>query len=315
MVRRMSSIHSQTRGRLALRVERFARRTGVLALVDRAVPSNHGLDRAGVRLEFRERFRRFLRREFAAWRIGELTTETDFEHSLSPCYPRALLRQGTLAWAAIGASWVALNPDAVITFGLIWLDYLRRRELGLAVQGLILYLPGGHARITCLRLRWLNPHAARYRVFTHTRCGDALRRALNDCANLDTHLPPCPRPLPSPLDPVLDALASAPGVARIDCPDGVVRLRVHGLEFARSSGGRLLAGFETKRTTPTSNVGEVENLAREIARLRSPAARDRLNPLYLRQPEAWLEPQGRSHVAGLDASLLPAPIYGQVPAF
>jgi hypothetical protein len=319
IVRRVDSIHSQGRGRLALRVERFARRTGILSLVDRAVPSNHGLNRVGIRLEFRERFRRFLRREFSAWRIAELTTETDFEHSLSPCYPRALLRQGTLAWAAIGASWDAMNPDAVLTFGLIWLDYLRRREPALAVRGLILYLPSGHARITCLRLLWLNPHAARYRVFTHTRCGDDLPIDLNDCGNLDTHLPPCTRPLPSPLDPVLHHLASAPGVTRIDCPDGVVSLRVRGLEFARARGGRLLAGLETKRVTKVSNqasnLTEVENLAREIARLRSPEACDRLNPLYLRQPEAWLESQVRSHIEDLDASLLPAPIYGQVPAF
>jgi hypothetical protein len=226
-----------------------------------------------------------------------------------------LLRQGTLAWAAIGASWDALNPDSVLTFGLIWLDYLRRREPGIAVQGLILYLPAGHARITCLRLLWLDPQAARTRVFTHTRYGDDLPLDLADCGNLDTHLTPCTRPLPSPLDPALDSLAGTPGVARIDCPDGAVSLRVRGLEFARASAGRLLAGLETKRVTETSNIKEVENLAREIARLRSPNANDRLNPLYLRQPEAWLESQVRSHIEDVDASLLPAPIYGQVPAF
>jgi hypothetical protein len=77
----------------------------------------------------------------------------------------------------------------------------------------------------------------------------------------------------------------------------------------------LLTGLETRRVTETSNIKEVETLAREIARLRSPNARDRLNPLYLRQPEAWLESQVRSHIEDVDASLLPAPIYGQVPAF
>ena len=319
IVRRVDSIHSQARGRLALRVERFARRTGILSLVDRGVPSNHGLDRLGVRQEFRERFRRFLRREFSAWRIGELTTETDFEHSLSPCYPRALLRQGAVAWAAIGASWDALNPDSVLTFGLIWLDYLRRAS-GWRRQGLILYLPAGHARITCLRLLWINPHAARTRVFTHTRCGDDQPIDVNDCGNLDTHLPPCTRPLPSSLDPVLDSLASAPGVARIDCPDGAVSLRVHGLEFARVTPARAFTDRPRKKrvthvSNQASNVAEAENLAREIARLRSPNACDRLNPLYLRQHEAWLESQVRSHIEDLDASLLPAPIYGQVPAF
>ncbi len=315
IVRRVEAIHSQAHGRLALRVERFPRRTEVLSLVDRAVASNQGLDLRGIRLEFRERFRRFLRREFSAWRIAELTTETDFEHSLSPCYPRALLRQGSCAWAAIGASWDALSPDSVLTFGLIWLDYLRRREPGLAVQGLLLYLPAGHARVTCLRLAWLDPRAARYRVFTHTRCGDDLPLDLQDCGNLDTHLSPCTRPLPSRFDPILEHLALTPGVTRVDSPDGAVSLRVRGLEFARAGGGRFLTGLETKRVTPASNLREIENLAREIACLRSHEASDRLNPLYLRQPEAWLESQARGHLDELDASLLPAPVYGQVPAF
>jgi hypothetical protein len=53
----------------------------------------------------------------------------------------------------------------------------------------------------------------------------------------------------------------------------------------------------------------------ELARLRSPDATDRRNPLYLRNPEAWLESQVRAHIQEIDASLLAAPIYGQVPAF
>jgi hypothetical protein len=53
----------------------------------------------------------------------------------------------------------------------------------------------------------------------------------------------------------------------------------------------------------------------ELARLRSPDATDRRDPLYLRNPEAWLESQVRAHIQEIDASLLAAPIYGQVPAF
>jgi hypothetical protein len=37
--------------------------------------------------------------------------------------------------------------------------------------------------------------------------------------------------------------------------------------------------------------------------------------LYLRHPEAWLESQVRAGIETIDSSLLPAPIYGQVPAF
>jgi hypothetical protein len=35
----------------------------------------------------------------------------------------------------------------------------------------------------------------------------------------------------------------------------------------------------------------------------------------MRNPEAWLESQVRSHIQEIDATLLPSPVYGQVPAF
>ena len=56
-------------------------------------------------------------------------------------------------------------------------------------------------------------------------------------------------------------------------------------------------------------------MAEELSRFRSPDATDRQNPLYLRNPEAWLESQVRKQIEAIDARLLPAPIYGQVPAF
>jgi hypothetical protein len=44
-------------------------------------------------------------------------------------------------------------------------------------------------------------------------------------------------------------------------------------------------------------------------------AAGREHPLYRQFPEAWLESQARAHMEALDATLLPAPVYGQVPAF
>jgi hypothetical protein len=37
--------------------------------------------------------------------------------------------------------------------------------------------------------------------------------------------------------------------------------------------------------------------------------------LYRQNPEAWLESQVRGNIQEVDASLLPSPVYGQVPAF
>jgi hypothetical protein len=242
-----------------------------------------------------------------------LTTEADLEHSLSPAYPRALLRSGSGAWAAIGASPDAFHAEGVLTFGLIWLDYLRSREPGLVIQGLILYLPAGQEKTTCLRLLFLNPDVARYAAFVYDEAGGEDRVDLRDYGNLDTRLEPCRRRVPSLIDELVDAVLQTPGVESMERSDGERSLRVHGLEFARTAGGELLYGLERKCAARRS--GEVLRLAVELARLRSPDARDRLNPLFLRNPEAWLESQVRSHIEELDACLLPRPVYGQVPAF
>src|SRR6202035_4102338 len=95
---------NESRGKLVLRIERFAKRSGTLSLIDLRRAAGQNLELKSTRLEFRELFRRSLRRQFPTYRIAELTTEADLEHSLSPAYPRAMLQQGGSAWAAVGAS-------------------------------------------------------------------------------------------------------------------------------------------------------------------------------------------------------------------
>jgi hypothetical protein len=110
-------------------------------------------------------------------------------------------------------------------------------------------------------------------------------------------------------------LSRIPGVETIDRADGSLSLRVHGLEFARTAGNELLSGLETKRVSQASNLAEIEGLAQGLVKLRSCDAPDRLNPLYLRDREAWLESCVRASIESVDATLALAPIYGQVPAF
>jgi hypothetical protein len=95
-----------------------------------------------------------------------------------------------------------------------------------------------------------------------------------------------------------------------------VSLRVRGLEFARTAGDRLIVGLETNTVNEASNVAEIdfpeiERLVAEVARLRCADAADKLNPLYLRARELWLESQVRANLERIDARLLPSPVYGQ----
>ncbi len=196
LVRRVVGLKQDARGKLTLEVERFAKRRGTVALVDLDQPVAHDLPRIGARREFRDQFHRFLRRQFPAMKISSLTTEADLEHSLSPAYPRALIRDGSSAWAAIGASPDPFHAEAVLTFGLIWLDYLRRREPQLAIRGLILYLPQSRQKTTCLRLPFLDRNAAHYIAYAYSEPGPHGDPAwetqidLSDYGNLDTRLDP-----------------------------------------------------------------------------------------------------------------------------
>ncbi len=306
LVRRVVAIEREARGKLVLKVARFPKLQGTLELIDRRRAVHDNVPLRSARLEFRERFRRFLRRQFPAYKLAELTTEADLEHTLSPAYPRALLKQGATAWAAIGAAADSGNPDGVLTFGLIWLDYLREREPALAIQGLVLYLAASRAKTTCLRLSFLDPAAADYRAFVFDEAGLEERIDLRDFGNLDTHLAPYRRR-------TLDAaFVRHPDVETVARGDGELSFRVRGLEFARTAGPDLLLGLERKHP---GNTGEAPIWADELARVRSPDAADRGHPLYLRNPEAWLESQVRRQIREIDASLLAMPVYGQVPAF
>lgn len=315
LVRRIVGVESEQRGRLTLRIERFAKRTGLLSIVDLSRPANRDIPLRGARQEFRETFRRFLRRQFPGHKIVELSTEANLQESLSPTYPRALLRQGSSAWAAIAAPAEASHSDGVLSFGLIWLDHLRRREPNLVVHGLILYLPNGHERTTCLRLRYLNQQVARYAAFAYSEDGFESEIDLRDYGNLDTRLDPCQRRLPSAIDDEIQRLKDIPGVETIQRNDGELSVRVRGVEFARTLRDRLLLGVETKHVTSASNATEAELYGRELARLRCAGAPDRLNPLYLRNRELWLESQVRAGLEEIDARLAPSYLYGQVPAF
>jgi hypothetical protein len=313
LTRRVTAIQEPTAARLEITVERFARREGQLFLLDLARRAGADLGRRSARLVFRERFRLFLRRQFPEWKLAELSAEANLEFSLSPAFPRAFLRHGQHGWAAIACPPEA-DAAAVLSFGLIWLTYLRGRERRVAVEGLAIYVPAGRERAAALRLLCLDPVAARFALFTYGEEDFVTRIDPRDHGNLDTRLEPCRRPAPNLLE-TWQRITSLPGVERVVKHDGRASLRVRGIEFAEISGGELLFGLGERRPAREHHTGEIERLVEELDRARSPEAEDRGHPLYRQSPEAWLESQARAQIETLDASLLCDPIYDQVPAF
>lgn len=314
LARRIVGVHEEKTGYLELIIERFGGLEGRISLLDVA-RAGASRSRREPRLVFREQFRRALRRQFPDWRLVELSSEANLEESLSPAYPRALIRNGGSGWAAIASPPGATS--GVLTFGLIWLDYLRKRERRITVEGLALFLPQAEAKAACLRLPFLNPRAARFAAFVYTPDGYEDRLDPADYGNLATRLDDCSSLAPERPAQVaawIGRLSELPFVERIARQDGSLSLRVRGLEFARATGTDLLFGLEHKSAARESNIDEIEELARGIARLRAPRAAERANPMWRLQTEAWLESQVRANLERIDASLLEEPIYGQVPA-
>ncbi|MEO8663247.1 MAG: hypothetical protein ABI693_32615 [Bryobacteraceae bacterium] len=313
IARRITAIETAKPGRLQLITEHFGKRAGALTLLDTARPQTQSHTLKNHRNVFREVLRRFLSRQFAGWKIAELSAEPDLEHSLSPAFPRALVRRGTMGWAAIASPPEATDPAACLTYGLIWLHYLRAREPDLTVSGLAVFVPEGRHRTTARRLRLLDTHKARYSMFVYSEGVHEVAFDPADCGNLDTDLPIRRRP-DGKEHPLLHQVAALPGVETIAQSDGSLTLRIRGLPFATHRAGHLLFGLDLRQPASAGTLPEIEALVAELARLRRPDA-DANHPLHRRYPEAWLESQVRSNLAEIDATLLPDPLYGQVPAF
>ena len=317
-VRKIMAVTQESRGRLELLVERFGKKQGTLVLADTALARNDSVAKRSNRLINREQFRRALSRQFPGWTIIELTSEPDLEHSLSPSYPRAYLRKGPRGFAALAATH---NVHGALTFGLLWLDYLRHRERKHTVEGLAMFVPMGEENDTALRLRYLDPSQGRFGLFVLTEDGYEERVDLGDTGNIDTRVERRPQrnepTIASEHDSIEQALTELPFIETIEQNDHSRSFRVRGLEFARRGQNEFSFGFETKRAATTSHLAEIKELAALMNQLRSPelaAGAAQNGPLFKRNPERWLESQVRANLEALDAGLLPEPIYGQVPA-
>jgi hypothetical protein len=313
LTRRVTGLAASSAGRLELTVERFPRRQGQIFLLDLARRAGAEMGRRGDRLVFRERFRLFLRRQFPQWNLAELSAEANLEFSLSPAFPRAFLKHGQHGWAAIACPPEGDAAD-LLAFGLIWLAYLRGRETRVTLEGLALYVPAGRHRALALRLLCLNPAAAQFELFAYTPEDTVTRLDPRDHGNLDTHVDPCRRAAPGG-SALAASVAALPAVECIARHDGRASLRVRGLEFAEISDGELLFGLGERRPALPRHLSEIVRLVEELDRARSPMASERQHPLYRQYPEAWLESQVRAAIETVDASLVPEPVYGQIPAF
>ena len=315
IVRRVVSIRSQAVGRLELNVRRFGGKTAKLALRDSGA-DRETLDRVTQHIEFREFLRRILLRDFGGWEIEKLLSSTDLENSFSSTYTRGVLRRGSLLWAVIGCRGDRAACERILTFGLIWLDWVRKRAGRRVVAGLKIFLPYRTTRSTANRLAFLDPDVLRFEIYGFDSRGSLRLTDPNDFGNLDARLPVRAEPaaLPAAQAARLAELSAHPGVETVERVDGARSFRVRGMEFARQSGNALTYGLQGKTLAADRTIAGIFKLAEELAYFRSVDAVDRQHPLYRGYPESWLESQVRSRIDLIDSSLAPWPVYSHVPA-
>jgi hypothetical protein len=313
--RRLVSAEPARGGRLTVFAERLGGARLKIEIADLDQPVSAQLLQRSLRENLRERFRYWLARQYPGWQITELTAGADLEHTLSPSYARALLTRGQARVAAIAAPPEAELSGSILTFGLIWLDYLRRREAPRPVQELALFLQKDTQDQTLLRLKWLDARQATFSVFVYDETGYENRVDEANTGNIGSRVeawnsgPPTANALPQRL---MDELGRVEGFEAVELGQGAVSLRIHGLAFARVEGQQVLCGID--RLKKTSDAGRVLELARRLAAYRTSAALDPNHIWYRRNPEAWLESLTRRKLRTLDAALLAAPVYGQVPS-
>ncbi len=310
LVRKITGLKAQGRDRICLITERFPKSHAELQIADLAAPTGRELGRKTLRIAFCVRFNLMLAREWPEWQIGEVSVEQNLEESLSASYVRGFLRLGSSGIAVMAAPPEAPAAAGVVAAGLIWLDYLRRREKASSIGRLLLYVPLGMEREVAFRAACLDPVKVVCQLFAFDEKDRAGVIDFGDAGNVDSTLPPCRRPA----SPNAEArvLPDMPDVDRIEQADGSVSLQIRGLEFARASGGNVTCGVTLRKR---STIETVAAMSREISRVRCADVEDRQHPLYSLNPEGWLEAQVRAHPEAIDASLKPIPIYGQVPVF
>ncbi len=285
-----------------------------------------------VRARYKQVFERVLLREFPGYKLDSVSNRPDLEHSCSPVYTRAVLRQGQSAFAVLGVSAEETQPsiDAALTFGILWMDRQREQLAGRAhVAGLKLFAPAARSEIIRQRVAHLNRDAAKWELYElDERAETCAPLDCGDSGNIVTRLVRA-----------VDATAAqsrfAASIARIEAivpaaevyaeSSSEIVFRLHGLEFARAKLAPVAGSFRNNEvitfglwpaeyTLDDSNELAFRDLVTRLAERRNSHG-DRSDPLFRLCPERWLESLITCDVRAIDERLDPRFVYSQVPAF
>jgi len=311
--------HKET-GRLLLEVECFGRsKPGKLEFTStEAARSEAQLTRD----KFREEFTVLLRAQFPDEEIETIGNAADLEHSLSGRYTRALMRAGSDHWAvlAAGAGEPAATIDAMMSFGLLWMEHSRDRVRNGRIAGLRLFFPIGAGKILAHRagaidsrygveLYEINRALGRARLLRRENAGNVLTR-LVPRRETEMLLEIAEREIKSVRDLAPEEISASLISGTRD-----VALRFRGAKFAVLHECGIQFGLgKVMRPLTESSRKELKKLVDAFRSKRTSDSSDLNDAHYRREPERWLETMVAGALQSIDAQLDPKFVYSQVPA-
>lgn len=319
-------------GSLILSVRRFAQAKPHKMEICRDRDRRTATARNAARSLYARTLERVLRRKLPDWKLDKLSTSMDLERSFSPVYARGLLRKGRSSFAVMGVNQEETQSsiDAILTFGLLWLEACREREAGRSlVEGLQLYVPPRGATTLQIRAAHLDHEAAKFQLFEFDERDESIMQLdLADHGNINTRLTHCPETnrVRSRFEKaIVRVLSAMPQAEIVVLSPTEICFRLHGLEFARARAVNVpgsfqveeeiifgAAGFQARLTD--ENEAVFLEFAKTVAEARQMGG-DRHDSLWRMYPERWLESLVFRNVSAIDSRLNSAHVYSQVPAF
>lgn len=326
LTRRIVRVREQSKERIVLEVHRFGR-TKPSRLEFLRTDSRRSTGRI-TREQFRARFGRLLGERFPDAVVESLTAAPDLEHSFSGVYVRGRMHEGGRAWAVLAVSpgEASAAVDGILTFGILWLDWLRQHAERHAIAGVRLFVPAGSSGRLRARAGALSS-AGLAEIFEFCESEDRIeRKDPADAGNLDSWLVPRreaesavleARDAAGRIECLAPKLTAAGGSVRVAPVPGEKEagFSYRGLEFARwSSEGMRFGLGDAKKNLTALKEGALERLLGQMELHRHALSRETNHALYRAAPERWLESIVLEDPAKLDAHLDPRYLYSQVPA-
>ncbi len=317
---------------LELQVLRFGQSRPTLLEIAAYRDRRTGAAKRATRAQYQNALERMLRREYPGLKLEHFSASPDLEHSLSPVYPRGMLRAGQTAFAVLGvnADETQSSVDAALTFGIIWLEHQRQQLAGRAVvEGLKLFLPPGRSQVAQQRAAHLDAAAAKWQLYEFDERAETtdavdladtgnvlsrLTRAVDAAATQEKFAASIER---------IRALVPAAEVSAESASEIVFRL--YGLEFARARLTPVPGSFRNRESV-SFGIGAAEyvldgdtepafmELLHRMTEQRH-AGGSPTDIFFRLAPERWLESLVKRNLRAIDERLDPEFVYSQVPAF